>query len=68
MLSHRPTIDYAKRLSAIKKRSSIAIQTTCYRMDDRGSISVGRQGFRNDVTTTSEVNSDSKVIVKEAPF
>jgi len=37
-------------------------------MDGRGSISVRRQGFRYDVTTTSEVNSDSKVIVKKAPF
>ena len=68
MLPHRPTSDYAKRLSAIKKWGSTAIHTAAYRMDGRGSISVRRQGIRYDVTTTSEVNSDSKVIVKEAPF
>jgi hypothetical protein len=68
MLPHKPTSDYAKRLSAIKKRGSTAIHTTGYRMDGRGSISVQKQGFRYDVMTTSEVNSNSKVIVKQAPF
>lgn len=67
MLPHRPTSDYAKRLSAIKKRGSTAIHTTGYRMDGRGSITVRRQELHYDVTT-SEVNSDSKVIVKYAPF
>jgi len=68
MLPHRPTSDYAKRLSTIKKRGSTATHTTGYRMYGRGSIFLRRQGFRYDVTTTSQVNSDSKVIVKEPPF
>jgi hypothetical protein len=68
MLPHSPTRDDTKRLSAIKKRGSTAIHTTGYRMEGRGSISVRRQGFRYGVTTTFGVISDSKVIVKEAPF
>ena len=68
MLPHRSTCDDAKSLSAFKKLGSTAIHTTGYSMDGPGSISVRKQEFRYDVTTTYVVNSDSKVIVKEAQF